>query len=43
MSKKVLISMLEQGNTGFEILSILDAITNDFEEDSQATLEEIEF
>jgi len=39
MSKKVLISMLEQGNTGFEILSILDAIV----EDSQATLEEIEF
>jgi len=47
MSKKVLISMLEQGNTGFEILSILDAITSDSvteeTEDSQATLEEIQF
>ena len=29
MSKQVLISMLRQGNTGAEILSILDAITSD--------------
>lgn len=29
MSKQVLISMLRQGNTGNEILSILDAITSD--------------
>ena len=29
MSKQVFISMLRQGNTGSEILSILDAITSD--------------
>jgi hypothetical protein len=29
MPKKLLISMLQQGNTGSEILSILDAIVND--------------
>jgi hypothetical protein len=29
MSKQVLISMLRQGNTGNEILSILDTITSD--------------
>jgi hypothetical protein len=29
MSKQVLISMLRQGNTGNEILSILDVIAND--------------
>jgi len=29
MSKQVLISMLRQGNTGNEILSILDAITSE--------------
>ena len=29
MSKQVLISMLRQGNTGNEILSILDALTSD--------------
>jgi hypothetical protein len=47
MSKKVLISMLQQGKTGSEILSILDAIANDSVteeiDDSQPTLEEIEF
>jgi hypothetical protein len=29
MSNQVLISMLRQGNTGSEILSILDAITSE--------------
>jgi hypothetical protein len=29
MSKQVMISMLKQGNTGDEILSILDALTSD--------------
>ena len=29
MSKQVFISMLRQGNTGAEILSILDAITSE--------------
>jgi hypothetical protein len=29
MSKQVLISMLAQGNTGSEILSILDALATD--------------
>jgi hypothetical protein len=31
MSKQVLITLLKQGNTGEEILSILDAITADFQ------------
>jgi len=50
MSKQVLISMLRQGNTGNEILSILDAIASDTVSDapvadvtSVPTLEEIEF
>jgi hypothetical protein len=47
MSKQVLISMLRQGNTGNEILSILDVIANDVNDNTQAdimpTLEEIEF
>ena len=29
MSKQVMISMLKQGNTGDEILSILDALTSE--------------
>jgi hypothetical protein len=29
MSKTVMLSMLAQGNTGTEILSILDALTDD--------------
>jgi hypothetical protein len=41
MSKKVLISMLNQGETGNEILMILDAITES--DDNQPTLEEIDF
>ncbi len=32
MSKSVMISMLKQGNTGDEILSILDAIVADIEQ-----------
>jgi uncharacterized protein (DUF433 family) len=39
MSKKVLISMLKQGETGDQILAILDAITND----SVTETEEIQF
>jgi queuine/archaeosine tRNA-ribosyltransferase len=41
MSKKVLISMLKQGETGNDILMILDAITES--DDDQPTLNEIEF
>ena len=47
MSKEVLISMLRQGNTGTEILSILDAITSDAvseeQEGNMPTLDVIEF
>jgi hypothetical protein len=46
MTKQVLISMLKQGNTGSEILSILDIIVNDSISDddmAQPTLEEIDF
>lgn len=51
MSKQVLISMLRQGNTGNEILSILDVIANDAisegDDDTQTgnvpTLEMIDF
>jgi len=45
MSKQVLISMLKQGNTGSEILSILEAITDDTidADETQPTLEEIAF
>ena len=50
MSKQVLISMLRQGNTGAEILSILDAISSDAVSDAPVadetpmpTLEFIEF
>jgi hypothetical protein len=41
MSKKVLISMLKQGETGDQILMILDAITS--EPETEPTLEEIQF
>jgi hypothetical protein len=41
MPKKVLISMLQQGNNGNEILAILDVIGNDVE--TEPTLEEIQF
>jgi len=47
MTKEVLISMLRQGNTGTEILSILDAITSDTvseeQEGNMPTLDVIEF
>ena len=47
MSKEVLISMLRQGNTGTEILSILDALTSDAVSEEQEgnvpTLDVIEF
>jgi hypothetical protein len=34
MSKSVILSLLAQGNTGAEILSILDAIVNDIEQEN---------
>jgi uncharacterized protein (DUF433 family) len=46
MSKTVMLSMLAQGNTGDEILSILDALTADNIEqtdDNGPTLNPIEF
>ena len=52
MSKQVFISMLRQGNTGAEILSILDAIVSDNVTDgndsevatyAMPTFEEIDF
>jgi hypothetical protein len=44
MSKQVLISLLAQGNTGNEILSILDTLAADnVSEQNVPTLEEIEF
>lgn len=47
MSKQVLISLLSKGNTGTEILSILDAITSDAvsdtEQSNMPTLDVIEF
>lgn len=41
MSKSVLINLLEQGETGNEILEILESLTS--EEQNQPTLEEIKF
>jgi hypothetical protein len=44
MSKEVLISMLRKGQTGDEILTILDMISSDDEANSaDPTLEEIQF
>jgi len=47
MSKEVLISLLSKGNTGIEILSILDALTSDTvsedQEGNMPTLDVIEF
>ena len=37
MSKQVLISLLRQGNTGNEILSILDAIVADSVSDAESS------
>jgi hypothetical protein len=43
MSKSVMISLLKQGQTGDEILSILDTLIEEQEYDNQPTLEEIKF
>ncbi len=46
MSKSVMLSLLAQGNTGDEILSILDTLTADNvadDSDSMGTLNPIEF
>jgi len=46
MSKQVLISLLAQGNTGTEILQILDTLTTDNQEAvayAQPTADVIEF
>jgi hypothetical protein len=39
MSKQVMINMLRQGNTGAEILSILDTLTSDTVSTSEMTSE----
>ncbi len=41
MSKSTLINLLKQGNTGNEILEILESLTS--EEQNQPILEEIKF
>jgi hypothetical protein len=42
MSKSVILSLLAQGNTGAEILSILDAIVEDIEQENiNSFLEEV--
>lgn len=44
MSKKLLISMLSKGETGHEILTILDMISADDDTDAaEPTLDEIQF
>lgn len=46
MSRSVILSLLAQGNTGNEILSILDAIVADNvteQSDNEPTLNEVEF
>ncbi len=44
MSKELLISMLRKGQTGDEILTILDMLSVDSEDESmEPTLEEIQF
>jgi hypothetical protein len=47
MSKSVMLSLLSKGNTGNEILSILDALTNEAVSDNEQanvpTLDVIEF
>jgi hypothetical protein len=42
MSRSMLLSLLRQGNTGDEILSILDTLTEESQE-NEPTLEEIQF
>ncbi len=43
MSKALLISMLRKGQTGDEILTILDMISDESDTMSEPTLDEIEF
>ena len=43
MSKSMMLSLLRQGNTGDEILQILDTLTEDQIDISEPTLEPIEF
>lgn len=44
MSKSIMISLLRKGNTGNEILDILEAIVSeDCEQVNEPTLEELEF
>ena len=43
MSKEVLVSMLSKGQTGNEILTILDMIVGSDDIVSEPTLDEIEF
>lgn len=43
MSKEVLVSMLRKGQTGDEILTILDMIAGSDDTITEPTLEEIEF
>ena len=43
MTKSVMLSLLAQGNTGDEILQILDGITENSGEENTPTLEEIAF
>ncbi len=41
MSKQVILSMLAQGNTGDEILSILDVIVSDIEQEGIDSCDEV--
>jgi hypothetical protein len=43
MSKSMMLSLLRQGSTGDEILSILDTLTEEQIDTSEPTLEPIEF
>jgi hypothetical protein len=43
MSKALLISMLRKGQTGDEILTILDMISDDSDDTTEPTLDEIQF
>ena len=44
MSKSIMISLLRKGNTGNEILEILEAIvSDDMSQVNEPTLEELEF
>jgi hypothetical protein len=43
MTKKMMISLLQQGNTGDEILQILETLTSEESQENQPTLDEIQF